>query len=203
MSNTTSILDLPTEPVGSSASGPPPNISLSASELDGGISSAAANADKNISLDQTTINQIVSGLQQATFSGSTKLPSRDVPISTVSHNIDPYVQPNYVPPPPTQMHKKYIEEDLNPADMINQYNRNARTQQTADDIYNEAQTPLLLAILYFLFQLPFLKKQLVSYLPVLFNNDGNYNMNGYLFTSILFGVVYFIVNKFATQFSVF
>jgi hypothetical protein len=195
--STTSILDLPTEPLGGGGGSTAPNITLDASEL-------STNLDKNVSLDQTTINQIVSGLQQASFSGSTKLVSRDVPINTVAHNIDPYIQPNYVPPPPPHAHQqKYIEDEETAADMINQYNRNARTQKTADDIYNEAQTPLLLAILYFLFQLPFLKKQLVSYFPILFNNDGNYNINGYLFTSILFGIVYFIVNKFATQFNVF
>ena len=53
--------------------------------------------------------------------------------------------------------------------------------------------PLLIAILYFLFQLPIFKKYLFIYLPMLCLNDGNINLYGFLFNSILFGFIYYML----------
>jgi uncharacterized membrane protein len=87
--------------------------------------------------------------------------------------------------------------------MVNNYNRKIQNQNSLDDVYNEIQTPLLLAVLYFLFQLPFFKNFLFNYFPVLFLKDGNYNINGFLFTSILFGLLFYLLNKITTHFSAF
>ena len=64
-----------------------------------------------------------------------------------------------------------------------------------EDVYNEFQTPLLLAVLYFLFQLPFFRKILFNYMPFLFLQDGNLNINGFLFKSVLFGLIFYIIDK--------
>jgi hypothetical protein len=87
--------------------------------------------------------------------------------------------------------------------MINNYNRNAQNANSLDDMYNEIQTPLLLAVLYFLFQLPFFRKNLFTYFPILFSTDGNLNINGFLFTSILFGLLFYMLNKITTHFGKF
>lgn len=201
MSDLTSILDLPTDPLGGGNISN--NISLSASEINNlSQSQTHSQSQSAFSLDQTTINQIVNGLQQATLSGSTQLPSRDIPMTTTSHSNDPQIQPNYVPPPPPQ-HDDYIKDYEQTNDMINNYSSNLKRQNNLDDAYNEIQTPLLLAVLYFLFQLPFFKKFLFTYLPVLFSNDGNLNINGFLFTSILFGLLFYILNKLSNQFNTF
>ena len=160
------------------------------------------NSQQGFSLDQTTISQIVNGLQQASISGATQLPSRDIPMTTTGHSNDPQVQPNYVPPPPPQS-IDYIKNYEQTSDMINEYNRNSQRQNTLDDTYNEIQTPLLLAVLYFLFQLPFFRKFLYSYFPVLFSNDGNLNINGFLFTSVLFGLLFYTLNKLTSHFGAF
>ena len=89
------------------------------------------------------------------------------------------------------------------SDMINEYNKNARHHDSLDDMYNEIQTPLLLAVLYFLFQLPFFRKFLFQYFPALFSNDGNFNINGFLFTSVLFGLLFYSLNKITNQFGSF
>jgi hypothetical protein len=91
MSDSTNIFDLPTDPVG--GGNVSNNISLSASENVQGQSSGG------VSLDQSTISQIVSGLQQASINGGTQLSSRDIPMTTNGISADPQVQPNYVPPP--------------------------------------------------------------------------------------------------------
>jgi hypothetical protein len=197
MSESTSILDLPTDPVGGGTISN--NISMSASE-NAAIQPQAQGAG-GLSLDQTTITQIVNGLQQASLSGATQLQSRDIPMTTSGHNIDPNIQPNYVPPP--QNNIDYIRNYEQTSDMVNDYNKNSQRQNSLDDMYNEIQTPLLLAVLYFLFQLPFFRKFLYGYFPILFSNDGNLNINGFLFTSSLFGLLFYLLNKVSNHFGAF
>jgi len=196
MSDSTSILDLPTDPVGGGSLGG--NIALTAQETN----SQANQQTHGMSLDQTTINQIVNSLQQATLAGATQLPSRDIPMTTSGLSADPQVMPNYVPPPPPQM-QDYIKNYEQTSDMINNYNKGKQVTSSLDDMYNEIQTPLLLAVLYFLFQLPFFKRFLYTYIPFLFSNDGNYNINGLLLTSILFGMLFHLLMKTASYFGTF
>jgi hypothetical protein len=198
MSDSTSILDLPTDPIGGGNISN--NITVNASE-NVQIPQQPSQGGGGFSLDQTTISQIVNGLQQATISGATQLQSRDIPMISSNHNIDPHVQPNYVPPPP--YNSDYIKDYEQPSNMVNDYNRNAQRQNSLDEMYNEIQTPLLLAVLYFLFQLPFFRKFLFSYFPVLFSNDGNLNINGFLVTSLLFGLLFYSLNKVTWYFSAF
>jgi hypothetical protein len=161
-----------------------------------------------VTLDQNTISQIVSGLQQATISGATQLPSRDIPMNTTGHNLDPYMQPNYVPTITQNNNQNqtddndYIKQYDDTSDITNKYNRNSH-HNSLDETYNEIQTPLLLAILYFLFQLPFFRKFLYGYFPILYSNDGNLNINGFLFTSTLFGIIFYLLNKITNHFGTF
>ena len=71
-----------------------------------------------------------------------------------------------------------------------------------DAFYNEFQLPLLVSVLYFLFQLPIFRKTLKKTLPVLFGNDANPNLYGYLFNSILFATTFYILIKLVNQITV-
>jgi len=193
-SDTTSIMDLPMDPTGG---GNQQNISISSSET-GSISQQQQN---NITLDQTTISQIVNGLQQASKTGATQLRSRDISMSTDGHTHDPYVQPNYVPE--VQENKDYIKDYDSNEDILNSYNQGIKNSDNLEDMYSTIQLPILLATLYFLFQLPFFRKQLFSFIPFLFSSDGNYNINGYLFTSALFGFMFYILNNVISNFNKF
>lgn len=196
MSDSTSILDLPTDPVG--GGNMTNNITIQAQDMN---DSSSHNEGQGVSLDQGTINQIINSLQQATLVGATKLPSRDIPMNTNNISVDPQVMPNYVPqPPPSNL--DYIDDYEKTSNMVSSY-KGKQNNDSLDDIYNEIQTPLLLAVLYFLFQLPFFKKFLYTYIPFLFSNDGNYNINGYLFTSILFGIVFHLLVKTTSYFGTF
>jgi hypothetical protein len=196
MSDSTSILDLPTDPVG--GGNVSNNISMSATE---NVAQQSGQPSAGLSLDQSTISLIVNGLQQASISGATQLPSRDIPMTTSGHSTDPQVQPNYVPPPQNPV--DYIKNYEESSDMVDEYNKNMSRQNSLDDMYNEIQTPLLLAVLYFLFQLPFFRKFLFSYFPILFSNDGNFNINGFIFSSVLFGLLYYTLNKVTNHFGAF
>lgn len=196
MSDSTSILDLPTDPVGGGNISN--NISMSATE---NVAQQSGQTNTGLSLDQSTISQIVSGLQQASITGVTQLPSRDIPMTTTGHSTDAQIQPNYVPQPQSPV--DYIKNYEESSDMVDEYNKNMSHQNSLDDMYNEIQTPLLLAVLYFLFQLPFFRKFLFSYFPVLFSNDGNFNINGFIFSSVLFGLLFYTLNKVTNHFGAF
>jgi hypothetical protein len=202
MSDTTNIFDLPTDPAG--GGGGQNNINLKAMENIQPIqnnNNIPTAPQSQLTLDQNTINQIVSGLQYASSTGVTQLPSRDIPMTTNAITQDPAIQPNYIPP--TQKMEDYIDDNESNEDIINSYNKNENIQNSLDNLYSEIQTPLLLSILYFLFQLPFVKKNLFMFFPFLFSKDGNFNLYGFLFTSVLFGFIFYILNKINTQFGAF
>ena len=96
MNNTTQISELPIDPMfGGNLSN---NVTISSNET--------APNNGNVALDQSTINQIVSGLQQATLSGSTMLNSRDIPQHTNNITSDEQTQMNYIP------HNQIARQDL-------------------------------------------------------------------------------------------
>jgi len=149
-------------------------------------------------LDHNSINELVSGLQKLATNGITQLPSRDIPTTTTHLSNDEEVQPNFVPRP-SDTH--YIDDDQDNDDVINEYNTRVSKESQLDAMYNEFQTPILLAILFFLFQLPFFKKNLFTYVPALFMNDGNYNIYGFVFISMLFAFIYYLLSKSAAVFN--
>ncbi len=194
--NTTSINDLPTDPsAGGSVGG---NISLVVNES-GKNNVMPPQQQSSLSLDQSTISQIVNGLQQASLAGATSLPSRDIPLHTEQLTNDPQIQPNYIPQP-SYRERDYISDST---DNINDYYNAEKNQNSLDSLYDELQAPLLLAVLYFLFQLPFFKKTIFKYLPFFCNTDGNYNFNGLIFTCALFGFIYYSLSKTVKNFSKF
>jgi hypothetical protein len=140
-----------------------------------------------LSLDQNTINQIVNGLQQASLSGATQLPSRDIPMNQTELTNDPQIKPNYIP----DNNAKYIDDNLYVKNNVKNEQKN-----NFDDLFNEIQIPLLLFFLFFLFQLPFIKQTIFRYLSFLCLKDGNYNVNGYMFLSFTFSLLVYILLKF-------
>lgn len=204
--NTTSINDLPTDPAGGGSIGG--SMSLVANETasykNQVISQQQSQGQQGqqqggqgMSLDQTTISQIVNGLQQASIAGATSLPSRDIPQNTQQHTHDPAIQANYVPPPPPSQ-KDYINEEPAEYDYPEE-----RVKNALDRVYDDMQAPLLLSVLYFVFQLPIMRKIIFKYLPFFCNNDGNYSLNGLIFTSSMFGFIYFSLTKTIAQFNKF
>jgi hypothetical protein len=198
--NTTSIHDLPTDPAGGGSIGG--NISLMTNETNYKIPSSLGQGQgqgqgQGMSLDQSTISQIVNGLQQASIAGATSLPSRDIPQSTQQLVNDPGIQANYVPPPPPSQSDYIKDEDTN-------YTYKEETiNGSLDAVYDEIQAPLLLSVLYFIFQLPVMRKLIFKYIPFLCSNDGNYNFNGLVFTSGLFGFLYYSLTKTMSKFNKF
>ena len=196
MSETTNISDLRTDPT----QDPPRNINLVINEKESSNQQFHdPNNDPNnnpkshgVNLDESTINQIVTGLQKASSTGVTQLPSRDIPMNTNNIINDPYIQSDFIP---NSNQPDYINTDITKQSIIDEYNKNKQQNDMIDDAYNEYQIPILLAIIFFIFQLPFLRKIMFTNMPFLFNADGNLNLNGLIFKSILFGGAYYFLEK--------
>jgi hypothetical protein len=154
-------------------------------------------------MSQTTVasnmnvNEFVSGLQRATSSGLTALPIRDVPRNTESVVSDEQTVPNFIPKAPIDYIREHHEDTQT---FMGHRARSANQSESLDLIYDTLQVPILLAILYFTFQLPVMRKYLLIYLPSIFNKDGNHNLSGLLFISILFSCTYYGINFVLNQF---
>ena len=143
------------------------------------------------------VNEFVSGLQRATSSGLTALPIRDVPRNTESVVSDEQTVPNYIPRDPVDYIREHHE---NTRSFMDHRARTSNQSESLDVIYDTLQVPILLAILYFTFQLPVMRKYLLLYLPSIFNKDGNHNLSGLLFISVLFSCTYYGINFVLNQF---
>ena len=124
------------------------------------------------------------------------LPSRDIPIDTTELVQDPQVQPNYVPPVSNSVQK--TADYMKQYDAINEEKiRNHRAQQSKesfqDSLLETIQLPILVGLLFLVFQMPLVDKMIFQRLSFLniHNADGNYNTNGVLFRSVLFGLVFY------------
>jgi ATP-dependent Zn protease len=147
---------------------------------------------------QPNYNELVNQIQKASLNGSTSLPSRDIPNNSIQISNDEQIKPNYIPPPPVQ--EDYIKNNETPDYLIEENNRKMRNSNFYDMLYGEAQLPLIIALVYFLFQLPAIKKYNKNLLPFMFNVDGNPNLYGYIFNSVLFASMIYILLKVMTKF---
>jgi hypothetical protein len=141
---------------------------------------------------QNVMNELVNGLQRASASGMTNLPSRDIPMNTTGMMNDAQINPNYVPQNyRNEEHDDYIGQHEEEAVSEAKYANHVNNVDNMENIYKLIQVPLLVGVLYFAFQLPVFRKYILKYIPSVFNTDGNYNISGLIFVSALFGLGYF------------
>jgi hypothetical protein len=141
-------------------------------------------------------NELISQIQKAAVYGSTALPSRDIPMEPVKIMNDVQSQPNYIPPPQSQ--EDYIKNSISPQNIIETNMREYKQDSMFEKIYAEFQLPLIIGLLFFLFQLPVVKQYNKSLLPFLFKTDGNPNLYGYIANSIMFASMVHILLKLVT-----
>ena len=153
--------------------------------------------EQNQQQNQGNYNELISQLQKANADGATSLPSRDIPIDPAMVNNDVQIKPNFIPPPPTA--EDYIQNDETPEDLLNKNKVKQSNIDSLDAFYNEFQLPLLISVLYFLFQLPIFRKTVKKIFPSLFGADANPNLYGYLFNSVLFAVLFYVLLKSINQ----
>ena len=107
------------------------------------------------------------------FNTPTDLPVRDIPRETIAHVADPQVNTTYVPPPPP----KYIEDNPKPK-------------------YEEYKLPVILSILYFLWNIPSVQGYVEKLAPIF--TDPTFGLVaksvsfGAFYYAFTLGVIYFV-----------
>lgn len=149
-------------------------------------------------MDQRLLQELVSGVQRASSAGMTALPSSDIPRDSLAMQHDEQIKPNYIP---TSSSARGADTD----DYIKRYEtsddvrtNNRRSQNRMDSleaIYTEFQMPILLGVLYFIFQMPVLRTHMLNFIPALFNKDANLNLVGLVAMSSSYAIAYYVITK--------
>ena len=194
MSDTTSIDDLPlsSQTPGSAYGG------------GGGGGGAPLIYSPNVGGGDPIMNEVMQGVQRASANGMTMIPTRDIPMNPNAFTHDDQARPNYVPQPKSvhfqdgeggRSNGDYIKEHTSMESIVRANARQSNQIDTIEAIYYDLQMPILLGVLYFIFQMPVFRSQLLHFLPSLFGEDGNFKMIGLTATSAMFAGTFFVIMK--------
>jgi len=123
-----------------------------------------------------------------------RLHSRDIPMDQAAYQQDEAVQPNYIPKPKlTGDYVRAYEEATEKA--IRKQEKKKEHEGKIDQTLSDVQLPVLVAFLFFIFQMPIINTLLYKYLKFLpiFHSDGSMNLYGILLKSSLFGNTFFVI----------
>lgn len=137
------------------------------------------------------VNEIVSGIQQASMNGGLELPNRDIPMNTMPVNSDIQTMPDFVPPP-TQ---DYIGSHETSETVLNESKIDEQRSNNFNYLYDKAHIYLLITFMYFIFQLPIFSKSMMKYIPFCFGDDKNLNLQGTITKSIMFAFMIFSLGE--------
>jgi len=125
-----------------------------------------------------------------------RLPQRDIPMNISQHVQDEQIQPNYIPKP--KITSNYIQEYQQTTDRkIREHEKNVMREKKAESWFNEFQIPIMIALLYFIFQLPIINTIIFkrfSFLSI-YREDGNFNLTGLTLKSLLFASMFYSLHK--------
>ena len=131
-----------------------------------------------------------------------RLPQRDIPMNITDFTHDEQIQPNYIPKP--KLTSDYIEKHEEATQYkIHEYEKKQKKENQMNELLDKIHTPIILAFLYFLFQLPIINTIIFkrfSFLSI-YKEDGNFNLLGLIMKSSLFASVFFLIEN-STQYIV-
>ena len=80
---------------------------------------------------------------------------------------------------------------------LQKHEKNVKRTNELDDAFTDMQIPILISILFFVFQMPMVNTILYKNFVFLsiYNTDGNINFYGIFFKSILFGSIFYGLRK--------
>jgi hypothetical protein len=125
-----------------------------------------------------------------------RLPGHDIPMVQTNYQQDESVQPNYIPKSNIDVDFVKQHEEIT-HQRIQQHETAKRRMSLADTILTNLQTPILVALLFFIFQLPIFNTMIYKRFTFLsiHDTDGNINMMGILMKSILFGTAFYSLSQ--------
>ena len=147
------------------------------------------------------MNEVMQGVQRASANGMTMIPTRDIPMNPNSFTHDDQARPNYVPDPRSVHFQDgggnhdYIKDHTSMENIVRANARQSNQLDTIEAIYYDIQMPILVGVMYFIFQMPVFRAQLLHFLPSLFGEDGNFKIMGLTATSAMFAGTFFVIMK--------
>jgi hypothetical protein len=142
---------------------------------------------------QSAIQQLENDVMQAANNGLTSLPNRDIPNQNVHLTTDAQVQPNYIP---KSVHfNDYVQSYESEQELLAKHLAKENRKDSLEVVYQELQIPILVGFLFFILQLPFFKQLMSRNFPSLILKDGNFNLNGYVVSSIIFTFGFYGIHK--------
>ena len=155
------------------------------------ITASAPSAPPTLTRDM--IQEVTNTIQKASLDGSTQLPSRDIPRDTLQLATDVQVNADHVPV--EEKMRDYIGDYDDTQVVIQKHMEEQQKINQMESIYNEIQTPVLIMLLYFLFQLPVVNSMVFKVFPKLFHKDGNLTIGGLFLKTIFYGALYYGIMK--------
>jgi hypothetical protein len=121
-----------------------------------------------------------------------RMPSRDIPMDESMYQSDEEIQPNYIPR--AKLTSDYVKdyEEVTESN-IRKHERSIENASVVDRVLTQLQMPIMVALLFFIFQLPAMNTMFYrnfSFLSV-HNSDGNINYNGIALKSAIFGTAFY------------
>ena len=136
-----------------------------------------------------------------------QLQSRDIPMSQQMLIQDEQSYPNYVPGDVTPeeegsgatKRKKSVSfvEDANEKMRVKEENSKATRRQVIafDEIMDAIHIPIILALLFVVFQMPSVNTKLYAFMPSLFLKEGKVGIGGMAVKGALFAGLYVVLNQ--------
>jgi hypothetical protein len=125
-----------------------------------------------------------------------RLPTRDIPMDQIAYLNDEEIQPNFIPKP--KITSDYVGNyEMITEEKIRSKENKDKKMSFIDELLSELQTPILIGVLYFFFQLPLVNTLIFkrfSFLT-LYNSDGNINFYGIFVKSLFFGSIFYSIHK--------
>jgi len=115
------------------------------------------------------------------------------------HMMDEQIVANHIPKPKlTTDYLRDYEDKLTKLSAAHQKTKHQESLITS--VYDEMQIPILIGLMFFMFQMPIVNSLMYKYLSFmkLYNEDGNLNLYGLIFKSTLFGFFYFAFIRITT-----
>jgi hypothetical protein len=146
----------------------------------------------NPNIVETAPTDVLQQIKEELSNITNPLPSRDIPQNTLNVVQDIQTTPDYIP---SSQQYNYIDQNIEDRNIITNYEQMERISEGVNSLYEEFQYPLLIGILYFIFQLPIFKTYISIYLPYLISKENTYNLYGYIFVSFLYSISFTFLFK--------
>ena len=130
-------------------------------------------------------------IENAEKLGLTNLEQRNVRFDPTQITNDDETQVDYIP---NQNVEDYVNNNMSNVEVNDRNKRTNNKLNSISNIYDDIQGPLLVVILYFIFQLPNTKTFISKIFPTFFGSDSNIKLNGLICISLIFGLSYYLLN---------